>query len=301
MTLDSLGVRATAFDAPAAVRANVAAAEAAGLPAGVEPTAVVLAVGPGSTVVGRAVEAVAAPVATCPVVVWSGEAGPAWAGPDTLVLSLRGGARPSGVHRLDLEPPAGRPQPIAEAASALAVLGGLGIAAGLLDDLRAAADHLDTVLAGLGGPKPSTLRLARHIGLTFPLVYGGGAVGAAAAASWKDSINRNAKAPAFANAVPGLDHDEVCGWGQHGDVTRQVFTVVTLRHPGETAAEAHRLDVNSETCEEIAHGTHEVRSDGATPAAALLELMLLGELTAVEMAAEADVDPGPTPVTQRFD
>ena len=25
-----------------------------------------------------------------------------------------------------------------------------------------------------------------------------------------------------------LTHNEICGWGQHGDVTRQVFTLVLL-------------------------------------------------------------------------
>ena len=43
-------------------------------------------------------------------------------------------------------------------------------------------------------------------------------------------VNENAKAPAFWNVYPELDHNEICGWGQHGDVTRQVFTLVELRH-----------------------------------------------------------------------
>ena len=35
------------------------------------------------------------------------------------------------------------------------------------------------------------------------------------------------------NAYPELDHNEICGWGQHGDVTRQVITLVELRHDFE--------------------------------------------------------------------
>ena len=45
-------------------------------------------------------------------------------------------------------------------------------------------------------------------------------------------VNENAKAPAFWNAYPELDHNEVCGWGQHGDVTRQVL------HAGRVAPRA---------------------------------------------------------------
>ena len=43
--------------------------------------------------------------------------------------------------------------------------------------------------------------LARRIGRTIPLVYGGGALGAVAAMRWKCDVNENAKAPAFWNAL----------------------------------------------------------------------------------------------------
>ena len=43
--------------------------------------------------------------------------------------------------------------------------------------------------------------LARRIGRTIPLIYGGGALGAVAAYRWKCDVNENAKAPAFWNTV----------------------------------------------------------------------------------------------------
>ena len=55
-------------------------------------------------------------------------------------------------------------------------------------------------------------------------------------------VNENAKAPAFWNTHPELDHNEICGWGQHGDVTRQVFTLVELRHGFEHERLAPRFD-----------------------------------------------------------
>ena len=67
-----------------------------------------------------------------------------------------------------------------------------------------------------------------------------GPIGAVAAMRWKCQVNENAKAPAFANRVPELCHNEVAGWGQHGDVTRQVLTLVAaaprLRAPAGRAA-----------------------------------------------------------------
>ena len=80
------------------------------------------------------------------------------------------------------------------------------------------------------GPANPAREIARKIGTTIPIFYGGGALGAVAAQRWKCDVNENAKAPAFWNAYPELDHNEICGWGQHGDVTRQLFTLVELRH-----------------------------------------------------------------------
>ena len=47
-----------------------------------------------------------------------------------------------------------------------------------------------------------------------------GPLGQVAAQRWKAQVNENAKSPAFAGVYPELCHNEVVGWGQHGDVTR---------------------------------------------------------------------------------
>ncbi len=68
-------------------------------------------------------------------------------------------------------------------------------------------------------------------------------MGAAAATRWKTQVNENAKAPAFAAVYPELCHNEIAGWGQHGDVTRQVITLVNLRHDAEHPQVARRFDL----------------------------------------------------------
>ena len=55
-----------------------------------------------------------------------------------------------------------------------------------------------------GGPAQ---RLARDIGGTIPVIYGGNAVGAVAAYRFKCQVNENAKAPAFWAAVPEMAHN----------------------------------------------------------------------------------------------
>ncbi|MBV8985204.1 MAG: SIS domain-containing protein, partial [Acidimicrobiia bacterium] len=85
--------------------------------------------------------------------------------------------------------------------------------------------------------------LARQIGRTIPLIYGGGPIGAVAAQRWKTQMNENAKIPAFWNAQPELCHNEIAGWGQHGDLTRQAITLVALRHDFEHPQVMRRFEL----------------------------------------------------------
>ncbi|MEI2650628.1 MAG: SIS domain-containing protein [Microthrixaceae bacterium] len=307
--LDSEGAYAAARLVPAAIRATLDVARRSGVPDDLDLGAVVLAASARSKLTATTVAAIATTAVARPVVSFVDERLPVWVGPSTLVVALDAGVAErlvtdTTVAGVPIIAVGGavhdRPAPIVEAAAALAALDQFGLAPGLIADMEAACDLLDARLAELAASPSPADRLAKRIGRTMSLVYGGGAVGAAAAASWKHSINRNAKAPAFANSVPGLDHDEVCGWAQHGDVTRQVFTLAVLRHGFETSDQAHRLDVTAETCDEIVAGVHPVTSGATTAVGALFDLMLYGELVSLEMAARADIDPGPTPITSRY-
>ena len=113
-------------------------------------------------------------------------------------------------------------------------------------------------------------------------------------------MNTNAKAPAFWNAYPWLDHDEICGWGQHGDVTRQLITVVELRHGHEHAALERRFATTREIIEETVHQVLEVRAAGESRLAQLLDLVHLGTWVSVHLALDAGVDPGPVDAIERL-
>jgi glucose/mannose-6-phosphate isomerase len=135
--------------------------------------------------------------------------------------------------------------------------------------------------------------LARQIGRTIPLIYGGGALGAVAAYRWKCDVNENAKAPAFWNTYPELDHNEICGWGQHGDVTRQLITLIELRHGFEHERLRLRFDATREIVDECVHQVLAVEAQGEGRLAQLLDLMYVGDLASCYLALQNDVDPGP--------
>jgi len=177
------------------------------------------------------------------------------------------------------------------------VLYRLGLAPGanalMLRAQQQLAARRDACQPGIDGQANVARELARRIGRTIPLIYGGGAIGAVAAYRWKCDINENAKAPAFWHTYPELDHNEICAWGQHGDVTRQLMTLVELRHGSEHPRLRLRFDATREIIEECVHQVLSVEAEGEGRLAQLLDLMYVGDWTSCYLALENDVDPGP--------
>jgi len=137
--------------------------------------------------------------------------------------------------------------------------------------------------------------LVRQIGRTIPLIYGGGTLGAVAAQRWKTQMNENAKIPAFWNAQPELCHNEVAGWGQHGDLTRQAITLVALRHDFEHPQVMRRFELVFQLVDEVVAGIAQIQARGEGQLAQLLDLILIGDLTSLQLALNEGIDPGPVP------
>ena len=135
--------------------------------------------------------------------------------------------------------------------------------------------------------------LARRIGRTIPLVHSSGALGTAAAQRWKTQVNENAKVPAFWSVQPELCHNEVAGWGQHGDVTRQVLSLIQLRHENEHPQVMRRYQLVDELVREVVADVHEVEAHGEGDLAQLLDLILFGDFMSLHMAYQEGIDPGP--------
>jgi glucose/mannose-6-phosphate isomerase len=137
--------------------------------------------------------------------------------------------------------------------------------------------------------------LARRIGRTIPLIYGGGSLGAVAAQRWKTQMNENAKVPAFWNAQPELCHNEIAGWGQHGDLTRQAITLIGLRHDFEHPQVMRRFELVFGMVDEVVAGIAQIQAQGDGQLAQLLDLILVGDLTSLHLALNEGIDPGPAP------
>jgi glucose/mannose-6-phosphate isomerase len=326
-SLDMFGVTAR-FPEQVAEAAKVAQGIEGLPPANEVDNVLVLGMG-GSGIAGDVLAAVGGPFVPVPIVVTKGYAPPSFVGPGTLCFAVSfsgnteetleaaqaaaaAGARmvvvTAGGELGALAPtwqaphvplPTDIPQPRA-ALGALSVplillLEKVGLFPGASGWVDAAVEQLTVRRAALEAGDAAQ-QIARTIDGTIPLIFGAGPLGGVAAARWKAQVNENAKAPAFTGTYPELCHNEIVGWGQHGDVTRQVFTLVELRHDEEHPQELRRFELVRDLMAEVVHDVVEVRAVGEGPLAQLFDLTLMGDHVSLHMAVQVGIDPGPIPV-----
>lgn len=331
--LDTLGMFDLVETMPEQVHDAVTASRGlAGLPAGEEVEQVVVLGMGGSGIAGDVLVAAATPLLPVPVVVSKSYELPAFIGEGSLVFAvsvsgnteetiqaaseaavagarmvvITGGGELAHLARSWGAPivavPPDIPQPRAAfgavAIPPLVVLDEMGLLKGAATWIDAAVDQLRRRRDQLAqaGDTSVAAEVARRIGATIPLIQGSGAIGSAAATRWRTQINENAKSPAFSSTQPELCHNEVCGWGTRGEITRSGLSVVQLRHDEEHPQIARRFDFTRELLDQAVADVIEVRAEGDGELAQLLDLVLFGDYVSLWMAAEAGIDPGPVDV-----
>lgn len=138
--------------------------------------------------------------------------------------------------------------------------------------------------------------LAERIAFAIPVIYGGHGLGATAAYRFKCDLNEYAKIPAFCNALPEMDHNEIVGW--EGVSEHDRFVLVALRDEGEHPRVSRRFDATAALVRGAFSDSIVVRSQGSSPLARLLHLVTLLQFTAVYVGLARDVDPGPVEVIE---
>lgn len=329
---DSLGMRDAVLGLPEQLAAATRRLSVTGVLPAHDDVANVLIVGTGAAGwVGDLVAAVAGPFMPVPLVVHKGFEPPSFVDASTLVVAisasgdspetvasasmcLEAGARLFAVTsggRLGaladaneaptvFLPVADSPIPTRARVGALAVpvldaFDALGFYPGSRDWIAAAVDQLRVRADALRADDSVANGLASSLAGTMPIVYGGGSLGGVAAQRWKVQLNQTAKTPAWTGELPDVVHGEVAGWGQHGDITRQVMSLVLLRHDDEAPEIAEQFATVDTWTDEVMARVLTVPAEGEGRLAQLLDLAMVGDVTALHLADRAGIDPGPTP------
>lgn len=186
----------------------------------------------------------------------------------------------------------------------LAILQRMGLVRSLDADVAEAATALD----GLAGPcdraTPASSNPAKRLAETLrdriAIIYGAYGVAGLAAMRFKCDLNEYGKVPAFWNAFPELNHNEIVGWSGLTDITRSHTSIVFLRDVVEHERIAMRVDITRRLIEPAAADVVEVRATGESPLARLLSLVYVTQLAAIYVGLARGVDPGPVEVIQQL-
>ena len=115
-------------------------------------------------------------------------------------------------------------------------------------------------------------------GLTDPVAY-----------RWACQINENAKVPAYSWTLPEANHNELVGW--EGAKERGRFSCVLLEDVDQHPRERQRMELTAELVAPGADSVVRIEAEGETRTARMLELVMLGDLLSLHLAAARGVEP----------
>ncbi|MFH1646681.1 MAG: bifunctional phosphoglucose/phosphomannose isomerase [Chloroflexota bacterium] len=180
----------------------------------------------------------------------------------------------------------------------LAVLQKLGFLSDKAADVDEAVEVLEKMSARLDERSPlasnPAKQLAQRLYGCLPVVYGAG-IAAEAAHRWKTQINENAKAWAFYEVFPELNHNAAVGYPLPKAIAQKV-RVVLLRSPSFNDRVKLRYEVTCELLKRAGVAYEFVDSEGKSPLAQMLSLVFHGDLTSYYLAILNGVDPSPVEV-----
>jgi glucose/mannose-6-phosphate isomerase len=164
-----------------------------------------------------------------------------------------------------------------------------GAAPALRDEVEGAATLAEALAAEWGPDTDGDAKeLAERLHGTIPVIAGVG-VGVAAAYRWKCQFNENAGLPAFAGALPEIDHNEVVGWPAARDLGP--FAAIFLADPGAHPRDTLRTELTAEQARAGADVVEVLVPRGATPVERLISHVLLGDLVSLYLAVLRGKDP----------
>ena len=175
---------------------------------------------------------------------------------------------------------------------------------GLVPDLQDDVDQAVKILAELqerchrsrSVSENPAKDLAAKIHGHVPVVYAGSGLGAVAAYRFKCDLNEYGKTPAFWHEFPELNHNEIVGWNQLGELTKERFVVVYLRSADDHERIDLRMSITRTLIDDSVSEIIEVPALGPSVISQLLSLILVTQLAAIYVGLSYEVDPGPVEV-----
>lgn len=170
---------------------------------------------------------------------------------------------------------------------------------GVTDSLKETVTVLTSMWGEYGPSSPvaenQAVHIAKELKRSIPVIWGTEGGSEAAALRWKTQINENAKSPAYYNAFPELNHNELVGFEVPDSLLSQLV-VVLLCDRFDHVRIKKRLEISAEVIGDKVKKVIKINSRGESFLARMYSLCYLGDLVSVYLAAEYDLDPNPVQV-----
>jgi glucose/mannose-6-phosphate isomerase len=134
-------------------------------------------------------------------------------------------------------------------------------------------------------------RLAHDLHRRLSVIYGVGFLGSVAH-RWKTQINENAKAWAFYEMLPEMNHNAVLGYQQPDDLAAASY-VVLLRSRSNARRNLVRAEATGQLLERAGVPHRAIDAEGSSELAQMLSAIHLGDYVSFYLAALYGVDPTP--------
>ena len=180
----------------------------------------------------------------------------------------------------------------------LGILQNLGLFSDKSADVDETARVLESLSSKLDENSPVSDNPAKQLAERFygrlPVIYGAG-ITAEVAHRWKTQMNENAKAWAFYEVFPELNHNATVGFPFPPGVVQKI-RVVLLRSPLLNERIKLRYEVTCELLKRVGVDYEYVDSVGKSALAQMMSLVMMGDFTSYYLAILNNVDPSPVEV-----
>lgn len=126
----------------------------------------------------------------------------------------------------------------------------------------------------------------------IPVIYGASGTTEVVATRWKGQINENAKAAAYWNVLPEMNHNEIVGFEAPGQLLNNL-EIIILRDQADHPRVQKRMEISKTIMGKAVSGITEVHSRGNTTLARTFSLTYIGDYVSVYLATLYGIDPTP--------
>jgi len=181
----------------------------------------------------------------------------------------------------------------------LVILQRLGLMSDVTGEISEMIDFIKEMKKKLGPEAPEednlAKQLARKLHNKIPVIWGSSGTTEVVAQRWKGQINENAKAPAYWNVFPELNHNEIVGFQFPLEVLKKIH-VILLRDERDHPRVHRRMEITKGVIQDVVDGYTEVWASGKGALCRVFSLIYTGDYTSVYLASLYGIDPGPVKV-----